>query len=231
MGKKRNKIQLNVPLHWTDIEIKHLVKADWNYKEEDEQKSADLLENFKRNGQIENLMIRELKTGYYEVVNGNHRLDVMKILKYEKAHVYNFGEITIAQAQRIAIETNETKFGVDTTKLGGVIKELLGEFDLQDLTKTLPYTQQEIENMEKLTDFDWNQFDNTEEEIDTFSDTEFKNKISIEVTDETFERWKELKDRVETLMGYKNESKVFEFAIIEALNIPAESLGMVEDEQ
>ena len=95
---------------WTDIQISKLVKANWNYKEENEKQTDKLLNNFKRNGQIENILIRELDTGFYEVVNGNHRLDVMKILKLKKAHAYNFGKISLAEAQRIAIETNETKF-------------------------------------------------------------------------------------------------------------------------
>ena len=221
MGKKRNKIS---ELGFTDIKVSNLVKADWNYKEEDEEKSTALMENFKRNGQIENLLVRELKSGYYEVVNGNHRLDVMKILKMKDAHIYNFGEITLQQAQRIAIETNETKFGVDTIKLSGLIKELRAEFSLEDLVKTLPYTEQEIGNMEKLTDFDWDDFNKEIEEVDTFGDTEFNIEIKFKVSHETNERWKELKDRIGTIMGYKNESKVFEFAIIEALNIPEESL-------
>lgn len=235
MAKKGNRVAIKdreiVPLGFTDMKVSLLVKADWNYKTEDAQKSEDLLENLKRNGQIENLLVRELKTGFYEVVNGNHRLDVMKILKMETAHVYNLGECTIQHAQRIAIETNETKFGVDNLKLSGLIKELSAEFSMEDLVKTLPYSQEELLDMEKLTDFDWEQFEDTEEseEVDTFSDSEFNHEIKIKVTHETNERWKELKDRINTLQGYDNESKVFEFAIIEALNIPIESIGYQTD--
>ena len=115
-------------LGFTDVKVSRLVKADWNYKEEDEKKTSDLIANFKKNGQIENLLIRELKKGKYEVVNGNHRLDVMKILKMDMAHVYNFGECSLEEAQRIAIETNETKFGVDDLKLAKILKELLEKF-------------------------------------------------------------------------------------------------------
>jgi hypothetical protein len=52
-----------------------LIKADWNYKEEDEFISDKLVNNMKRNGQIENIHVRKLNTGFYEVINGNHRLD------------------------------------------------------------------------------------------------------------------------------------------------------------
>ena len=66
---------------WSDIEISKLIKADWNYKEENTTLTKKLTENIKRNGQIESIMIRELDTGFYEVVNGNHRIDVMRALK------------------------------------------------------------------------------------------------------------------------------------------------------
>ena len=51
-----------------DIEVSKLVKADWNYKEENEQQTENLLNNFKRNGQIENILIRELDTGYFDSI-------------------------------------------------------------------------------------------------------------------------------------------------------------------
>ena len=76
MEKKKYK------LGFIEVPIDKLVKADWNYKTEDDKKQEKLKENIKRNGQIENILIRELDTGYYEVVNGNHRLSVLKELKF-----------------------------------------------------------------------------------------------------------------------------------------------------
>ena len=72
MGKKGYK------MGFIEIPTDKLVKADWNYKTEDQEKQEKLKENIKRNGQIENIIIRELETGFFEVVNGNHRLSVLK---------------------------------------------------------------------------------------------------------------------------------------------------------
>ena len=207
-----------------DIEISKLVKADWNYKEENEAQTENLLNNFKRNGQIENILIRELETGFFEVVNGNHRLDVMKILKQKKAHAYNCGKIGLGEAQRLAIETNETKFESDSIKMAELISTLTKEFPASELAKTMPYSEEQIQKMSELTDFDWSQYDS--DEVDTFGDTEFEKEIKFKVTDETFKRWEELKERVERIGGYSSDSKVFEFAVIEALNIPEECLGV-----
>ena len=215
MGKKGYK------MGFIEIPTDKLVKADWNYKTEDPEKQEKLKENIKRNGQIENIIIRELETGFFEVVNGNHRLSVLKDLKIKTTHSYNLGKISQAQAIRIAIETNETKFDTDSITLAERVKELTEEFDIQDLVNTLPYS--ETDNFSKLTDFDWSMYE-SEDLSDTFSDTEFDKTIKVKVTNETYKRWLELKDRLNGIIGYDNESKVMEFAIIEALNIPLKSL-------
>jgi len=206
-------------LGFVELPLTKLIKADWNYKTEDSEKQEKLKENIKRNGQIENIIVREVDDDKFEVVNGNHRLDVLSDLNYKKVHCYNLGKINKAQAIRIAIETNETKFESDSIALAERIKEISKHFN--DLPLTMPYTEQEIENFKTLTDFDWNQYDT--EHIDTLSDTEFNKTITLKITDETYKRWLELKDRMKNINGYNNESKVFEFAIIEALNIPIES--------
>lgn len=162
MGKTRDKMGLG----WNDVDLSLLVKADWNYKTEDAEKSEKLKNNIKRNGQVENLLIRELPTGFYEVVNGNHRLDVMKELGLETAHVYNFGKMSDQQARRLAIETNETRFNSDHIKLAELVKEISTEFGIDDLVQTMPYTEQEIGDMEKLLDFDFSQFKNNSPDLD-----------------------------------------------------------------
>ena len=80
------------------------------------------------------------------MVNGNHRLDVMNTLEIKEAHAYNFGKISLTQAQRIAIETNETRFSTDQVKLSELIAEMSEDFTNEDLLETLPFSQQELIN-------------------------------------------------------------------------------------
>ena len=204
---------------YEDLEVSKLVKAKWNYKEENNVLTDKLLANIKKNGQVENLLVRELDKGY-EVVNGNHRLDVMNKLKMKTAHVYNFGKISLTQAKRIAIETNETKFESDTIKLAEVISELSNEISIEELTDTLPYSEQQIQDMIDLTSFDFSEFEDPNfEEKEKFDHT-----LTFNISKETHDTWLQLRGRFNGLLGYDNESKVFEFAIIEALNIPIESI-------
>jgi len=204
-----------------NIDITKLVKADWNYKEENENLTDKLINNIKRNGQIENIIIRELDTGFYEVVNGNHRYDALKKLKYKKVYAYNFGQISLSHAQRIAIETNETKFESDNIKLAELIKEITNEFSKEDLALTLPYNEEEIQNYSELLDFDWEELNNSDS-LDFSEPDKFNMTINLKVTPETYAEWEKLKERLKRITGYDNESKVFEFAIIEALNTPIE---------
>ena len=210
---------------FTDIEVSKLIKADWNYKEEDENQTLKLIENFKRNGQVENIQIRELENGKYEVVNGNHRLDVMNEIKMKECHVFNYGKISLADAQRIAIETNEIRFQTNAFKLGELIKDMTGTFSLDEMAKTMPFTSDEMGNMIDVLDFDWNTFEDDDEPLDLEKEDKFDNTINIKVSEDTYRNWMELRKRIKELNGYDNESKVFEFAVIEALNIPIESLG------
>ena len=207
---------------WNDIKISKLIKAVWNYKEENKTLTEKLTENIKRNGQIESIMIRELDTGFYEVVNGNHRLDVMSHLKIKKAHCYNFGKISEAQARRIAIETNETNFKSDPLKLAGLVKELTTEFNIEELTKTMPYDEAQLNEMIEINDFDWNEL--SSKSLDDENYKEKYVKINLEASEYTYKLWLDINKKMEKILGYKNEAKVFEFMCAEMNNLPLESI-------
>ena len=85
----------------------------------------------------------------------------------------------------------------------------------------MPYDEEQINNMINMLDFDWDRYDkgNLNLEDDPFNYT-----IKVKVSKETFERWQELRERLNDINGYDNESKVLEFAIVETLNIPIESI-------
>lgn len=141
-----------------EIPIDKLVKAHWNYKENNQELAEKLANNIKRNGQIENIIVRELETGFYEVVNGNHRLDVLKELGFESVHSFNLGKISDASAQRIAIETNETKFASNISKLENILLEISNEFDFSDISLTMPFSEEYLSGIIDKEDIDIDSF-------------------------------------------------------------------------
>lgn len=152
------------------IPIEMLVEADWNYKKDDEDKAGKLKANLQRNGQIENLIVRRLDTGAYEVVNGNHRLKVMIDLGFQKAICYDLGVISANEAKRKAIETNETKFSTDNLKLAEIFQDLIGEFSIDDLSSTMPFSSDDIDDFSSLLNFDWDQYAKGEDDDDEEKD-------------------------------------------------------------
>lgn len=147
-------------VNYKAIPFEKLVKANWNYKTEDEEQTKKLVANIKRIGQVENILVRQLETSFYEVINGNHRYDAFEILDAKTVFCFDFGDITEAQAKRIAVETNETKWQADTIKLAEIMTEITKEFDIDELVLTMPYTQEEITNFGELLEFDWDSFKN-----------------------------------------------------------------------
>lgn len=115
------------------LKTDQLVKADWNYKEDNDELKEKLKANLKRNGQLENIVVRELDTGYYEIVNGNHRYDAIVDLGLTEVMCYNLGKISTAHAMRVAIELNETRFGTNDIKLAQTIATIGSEFGLEEL--------------------------------------------------------------------------------------------------
>jgi len=150
-----------------EIELNKIIKAEWNYKEDNEELRSKLKSNIIRNGFIESVIVRELEEDSYEMVNGNHRLDVLNELNYDKVMCYNLGNITENQAKRIAIETNETRFKSDKNKLVDIISELQKEFDTDELLETMPYSSEQLNNLDSLIDgFSIDQYSNDANQIE-----------------------------------------------------------------
>lgn len=145
-----------VGYQWVDFAV--LRKAPWNYKEDDKKTAAKLTASIKKNGQIINLITREMPDHTLEIANGNHRHDSLATLKAEKGFIYNLGaNVPTAAAQLIGIETNETNFKTDGTKLGGMFEgiRLAMGVDLEKLSSTTGFDPDEIKGLIDFSKFDW----------------------------------------------------------------------------
>lgn len=136
------------------ISFELLVKANWNYKVDNDDLKSKLIENLKRNGQVVNTLVRELDTGYFEVIDGNHRYDAFEDMKVDYVLCFGFGRISDAKAKRIAVEINETRFESDNIKLAETIKDITTEFPLEELEISMPFSLEELENFDNLLEFD-----------------------------------------------------------------------------
>ena len=138
-------------MSYINLPTKKLVKCDWNYKTDDNELLAKLISNIERNGQIENIIVREVKNNKYEIVNGNHRYDALLRLGVEEVICFNLGKITTNQAKRIAIETNETRFAADSFLLASTVQEVLADNNVDE--SMLPFNTMEYESFNSILDF------------------------------------------------------------------------------
>lgn len=154
---------MNEGSKWIDVPLSHLVKWKENYKEDDDHKLNALVENMRRNGQAETIIVREIGDAgegmIYEVINGNHRVDAFHLLGWnEPVHCRNYGEIPDALAARIAVETNETRFPTNWVLLDGIVENLKLQFPAEDLKLTLPFGLKDMQRYQ-LTDIQSTQAD------------------------------------------------------------------------
>lgn len=143
-----------VPKGWVRLPVSCFIKAAWNYKIDDEDKAEKLTANIKRNGQVQNIIVRDMGNGKFEIANGNHRLDSFISLKYKDAVCFNLGKVSQAAAERVAIETNEQSFDPDPVKLGQVIEHIMEEFSREDLLETMPYAEVDFDALIAAGGFD-----------------------------------------------------------------------------
>ncbi len=157
--------------HLIEIPLANIIKAPWNYKEDDEEKMLSLIENIKEDGQLENVIVRELGegeykvvngvetgTGLYEMVNGNHRHDGFSRCEYRSILCYNLGGVSLEKAKLIAVKTNETKFGTNTLLLARVVGDILGKYDFDYVEKQMPYSAAELSGFGDLLNMNWEAF-------------------------------------------------------------------------
>ena len=77
-----------------------------------------------------------------------------------------------------------------------------------------------MEDLEKLLDIDWDQYDG-----DFTYDEDNLKTIKLVVPDEVYTMWIKWKDKIKESNGYESDSKAFEFAIVEANNLVLDENG------
>lgn len=233
MGKQDHGLDKYQP-----IDITKLVKAPWNYKEEDDFMSKQLVGNLKQNGQVENILVRELDDGQFEVVNGNHRYDAMKELGFEVVMTYNLGKISLAAAKRIAVATNETKFKSDPYKFAQLMNELQTEFSIESLQEDMPFSANEIENFKQLSEFNWegtnrenNSDSSNETEAGSFSGDEDFRRITFNLPEGVADQLEAQIDRLKAALHPEESDNLSAISPVMAIEAICQHIAQIPDEE
>tara|TARA_Y100001938_G_scaffold151183_1_gene247035 strand:+ start:8511 stop:9146 length:636 start_codon:yes stop_codon:yes gene_type:complete len=202
-----NKTQL------ANIDIKDLHKADWNYKTDGtEEQIEKLINSIEQDNSVGVLAVRETENGF-EVIDGNHRFEAVSRMGWKEVPCENFGSITKATAITIARRRNHKWFDDDILTYAEIFNEsVLAEYNIDDLEKFMPDTKEEMENLSKMLDFDWDEFQETELE-----EEEWKT-LSIKLPDSVWQLWNEWKEKAKSITNSDSDVLALEYAIAEAIN-------------
>lgn len=158
----------------------------------DRQQEA-IAESLNEYGQVLPIIVRphpEIE-GEYQIIDGEHRFNISK-----QSICCNIIDANDVTAKKLTIVMNETRGEADKIELASLLAELSKETD--DLLTALPYSQDELNELVKLADVDWDQFNNEfspdEESLDEgFQDSD-ENKLSIILSSEGMDLLSQCKD-------------------------------------
>jgi ParB-like chromosome segregation protein Spo0J len=127
------------------IEIRYAAPATllpnpWNSNVVGPEMEARLEESIRRMGFYKPIVVRELPDGSLQILGGEHRTRAAQRMGIAEVPYVNLGHIPDSQAKAIGLADNGRYGEDDALKLGEILKDLGGE----DVTKFLPYTEQDL---------------------------------------------------------------------------------------
>jgi len=126
------------------VEVAQMRKAPWNIKGDDAGKTQKLKASMTENGVIKSCNVRELGDGTYEILDGNHRLDVFLDLEIGQVLAYNHGPISEEEGKLIAHQLLP-HFDVDREKHRLVIERLTASgVTIGELSRTTRWSEAEL---------------------------------------------------------------------------------------
>lgn len=128
----------------TQIKLAHLRPAPWNANRVPAETLAKIKESIRRYGVVENLVVRPLPgVDAYEVISGNHRLAIYAEEGMPTAPCYVI-ELDDANARLLAETLNRTRGEDDPEAYAALLRDVLAELSIEDVTALLPETEETV---------------------------------------------------------------------------------------
>lgn len=160
-----------------DVDIDKVVPNGWNPKEEDTKEFEKIVQSVKLNGLRGAIVVREHPhtPGIYEIIDGQQRWGAAKQNGYKKVSVYNEGKVGDQEAKQMTIwYQQQVPFQRITEAY--LVDSLIQEFGLDAIE--LPYTDKEIQDLQDLAVFNFDQFKEEEFQDDGDGTTPWTVKLS-----------------------------------------------------
>ena len=148
----KDKKQFKIKSKIQKVSIDKLVEAKWNYKTDGTSAQLKKLKNaIEFAGSFGVLMVRELDSGMFEVIDGNHRLKVIKELGHKEVAIENFGVIEKSKAFILSKQRNEQWFDDDSHLISKLLNEdVLKDYDEEQISSVTLYAIDDVEFLADL---------------------------------------------------------------------------------
>jgi ParB family chromosome partitioning protein len=130
------------------IKLAELHPAPWNANRVPPATMAKIRTSIERYGVVENLVVRPMGESVYEVLSGNHRLSIYGELEMKTAPCYVI-DLDDAHARLLAQTLNRTRGEDDPEAYEQLIRDVLEELPLEEVTSVLPESNESIEKLLK----------------------------------------------------------------------------------
>lgn len=142
-----------------NIPVDLLVEHPENSNFMDAERLKKLRRHIERTGRYEPLTVRPhpWEEGKFQVINGHNRLRVLRALNYQMAHcvVWNLDD----DQTRLYLATLNRLSGSDVPeRRAALLENLLATFDVNELSTLLPDDRKQIEELERLSHLELEEF-------------------------------------------------------------------------
>ena len=152
------------------VNISEVRPNSWNPKLDDTVDAEKIKQSVAENGQRIPIVVRE--NDGYEIVDGEQRYKACKALDFDKILIYNEGEMSDDDAKALTIwYQQQVPFD----------KVLEAELVNAIAHMPLPYTDEELEDMRQIVEFDW-----TQVQPDDLEEVEFRT-LTLRLLKESYE--------------------------------------------
>ena len=131
----------------------------WNPNKTKPRQQKAIAESLKTYSQIIDIIVRP-NGDRYQIIDGEHRYDELT----EDVYVTVLHGLSDADAKKLTIIMNETRGEADKIELAQLLADLANELSGDELLNALPYEQNELDELVKLAEVDWDNFNNSEDD-------------------------------------------------------------------
>jgi hypothetical protein len=131
----------------------------WNPNKTKPRQQKAIAESLATYSQIIDIIVRP-NGDRYQIIDGEHRYDELT----EDVYVTVLHGLSDADAKKLTVIMNETRGEADKIELAQLLADLSNELSSEELLNALPYEQNELDELVKLAEVDWDNFNSSDDD-------------------------------------------------------------------